>query len=237
MKNIDKLKQINSEETLIDGTLVYSSDTIPLQKLANIINKPTVEILKFFFYNKKFLNINSILNEKDINDICKYFAIKTEKINKDDKYKKNDSTNIHTDKNKFPIRVPIVTVVGHVDHGKTTLLDYIRKSNTVKRESGGITQKIGAYQIKFNDKKITFLDTPGHEAFSDVRVRGTNIADITVIVIAADDGIKPQTIESIKAAKNANTMIIVFVNKIDKPNVNTDKILAQISEYDLVPES
>ena len=134
------------------------------------------------------------------------------------------------------IRPPIVTVMGHVDHGKTTLLDTIRQSNVASGEAGGITQKIGAYQTIYNNRKITFIDTPGHEAFTSMRARGARVTDIAVIVIAADDGIMPQTIEAINHAKEAGVPIMVAVNKIDLPNSNTEKIKQGLTEYNLVPE-
>lgn len=121
-------------------------------------------------------------------------------------------------------RAPIVTIMGHVDHGKTTLIDQIRKSRILDTEFGGITQHTGAYQIPYNNQRITFLDTPGHEAFTEMRARGAKITDIVVIVVAADDGVKPQTIEAIYHAKAANVPIIVFVNKIDKPNIDLEKL-------------
>ena len=129
-----------------------------------------------------------------------------------------------------------MTVMGHVDHGKTTLLDKIRHSHVTEGEAGGITQAIGAYQVKYNDKLITFLDTPGHAAFTEMRARGANITDITVLVVAADDGVMPQTIEAINHAKAAGTPIIVVVNKIDKPGANPDHVTEQLTEYGLIPE-
>ena len=133
-------------------------------------------------------------------------------------------------------RPPVVVVMGHVDHGKTSILDAIRKTNVTKGEAGGITQAIGAYQVKSNDSVITFLDTPGHEAFTSMRARGANMTDIAVLVVAADDGIMPQTVESINHAKAANIPIIVAVNKIDKENANPDRVMQQLTEYGLVPE-
>ena len=133
-------------------------------------------------------------------------------------------------------RPPVVCVMGHVDHGKTSILDAIRKTNVTAGEAGGITQAIGAYQVKVNDSVITFLDTPGHEAFTSMRARGANMTDIAVLVVAADDGIMPQTVESINHAKAANVPIIVAINKMDKPTANPDKIKEQLTKYDLVPE-
>jgi translation initiation factor IF-2 len=126
--------------------------------------------------------------------------------------------------------------MGHVDHGKTTLLDYIRHAHVARGEAGGITQHIGAYQITYKDDKVTFIDTPGHAAFTEMRARGANITDIVVIVVAADDGIKPQTEEAIDHAKAAKVPIIVFINKMDKPNVKPDKVMTQLSEKGLLAE-
>ena len=134
-------------------------------------------------------------------------------------------------------RPPIVTIMGHVDHGKTSLLDYIRKTHVVEGEAGGITQAIGAYQIEYNDKKITFIDTPGHAAFTAMRARGASVTDIVIIIVAADDGVMPQTKEAVEHALNANVPIIVAVNKIDKPDANPDRVMTEMAEINITPEA
>ena len=140
------------------------------------------------------------------------------------------------EKNTGENRAPVITVLGHVDHGKTTLLDSIRESNEVSKEQGGITQKIGAYQVKQNKYKMTFIDTPGHEAFSSMRISGTSVTDIVVLVVAADDGLMPQTIESINHAKNASVPMIIAINKIDLDGANIDKIKGQLAEHEVIVE-
>ena len=143
---------------------------------------------------------------------------------------------INDDPKDLVERAPVVTIMGHVDHGKTSLLDYIRQSRVTEGEQGGITQHIGAYQTECNGKKITFSDTPGHAAFTEMRARGASITDIVIIIVAADDGVMPQTIEAIDHAKAANVPIIVAINKIDKPGADPEKVIAEVSEHGLIPE-
>ncbi len=133
-------------------------------------------------------------------------------------------------------RPPVVTIMGHVDHGKTTLLDYLRKSSVASGEAGGITQAIGAYQVKCKGKDITFIDTPGHEAFTEMRARGASVTDIVIIIVSAEDGVMPQTREAIDHAKAAKVPIVVAVNKIDKPEANIDKVMTGLVDAGLTPE-
>lgn len=147
-----------------------------------------------------------------------------------------EEVTIQDDDSDLSPRPPIITVMGHVDHGKTTLLDYIRKTNIVKSEKGGITQHTGAYQVVFEEHVINFIDTPGHEAFTQMRARGAKVTDIIVLVVAADDGVMPQTKEAINHALAANVPIIVFVNKMDKPNKDIDRIKNELSTLNIVTE-
>ena len=238
----DSRKTINIEDHIKtvdvgikDGVFVFTSP-LSVIDLSKRLNKSPNEIIKFFFMKGNLINLNSFLNEEQIGELCLEYNLdfKIEKeVNESNLL---DNINFNDDENELELRPPIVTIMGHVDHGKTTLLDAIRKSNLTSDEAGGITQSIGAYQVELNNKKITFIDTPGHEAFSEMRARGANVTDIVVLVVAADDGIKLQTQEAIDHAKAAGVEIIVFINKIDKPNANVEKIMSQLSEYDIISE-
>ena len=238
----DSRKTINIEDHIKtvdvgikDGVFVFTSP-LSVIDLSKRLNKSPNEIIKFFFMKGNLINLNSFLNEEQIGELCLEYNLdfKIEKeVNESNLL---DNINFNDDENELELRPPIVTIMGHVDHGKTTLLDAIRKSNLTSDEAGGITQSIGAYQVELNNKKITFIDTPGHEAFSEMRARGANVTDIVVLVVAADDGIKVQTQEAIDHAKAAGVEIIVFINKIDKPNANVEKIMSQLSEYDIISE-
>ena len=207
------------------------------QDLGKILHRSPAEIIKKLFMLGVMVNQNQSLDADTIEILAADYGIRAkEKVQVDvadlDHF---FDERINNDAN-LADRPPVVTVMGHVDHGKTTLLDKIRHSHVTEGEAGGITQAIGAYQVKYNDKLITFLDTPGHAAFTEMRARGANITDITVLVVAADDGVMPQTIEAINHAKAAGTPIIVVVNKIDKPGANPDHVTEQLTEYGLIPE-
>ncbi|MBQ6559668.1 MAG: translation initiation factor IF-2 [Erysipelotrichaceae bacterium] len=209
-------------------------DSITVGDLANKLHKNSGDIIKILFMLGKMVTINSVLDDENIELVCMEFnvdAIKEEK--------QEDEILLDTEEDDpadLVERAPIVTIMGHVDHGKTTLLDYIRNSRVVEGEFGGITQHIGAYQIEVNGKKVTFLDTPGHEAFTAMRARGASVTDIAIIVVAADDGVMPQTIEAVDHAKAAGVPIIVAINKMDKAGANPEKIKRAMADLDLMPE-
>ncbi|MCH5464261.1 translation initiation factor IF-2 [Levilactobacillus tujiorum] len=216
--------------------LVYT-DGMNAQDLAKILHRSSAEIVKKLFMLGVMVNQNQSLDKDTIEILADDYGIQAqEKVQVDvtdlDKFFDAEMEN----KDHLETRAPVVTIMGHVDHGKTTLLDHLRHSHITEGEAGGITQAIGAYQVHYNDKSITFLDTPGHAAFTEMRARGAEITDITVLVVAADDGVMPQTIEAIHHAKAAGTPIIVAVNKIDKPGANPNHVMEQLTEYELIPE-
>ena len=216
--------------------LVYT-DGMNAQDLAKILHRSSAEIVKKLFMLGVMVNQNQSLDKDTIEILADDYGIQAqEKVEVDvtdiDKFFDAEMAN----KDFEAPRAPVVTIMGHVDHGKTTLLDHLRHSHITDGVAGGITQAIGAYQVHYNDKVITFLDTPGHAAFTEMRARGAEITDITVLVVAADDGVMPQTIEAIHHAKAAGTPIIVAVNKIDKPGANPNHVMEQLTEYELIPE-
>lgn len=235
--NLDQIKsQMKTVKTEVkDGIFVYSGK-LSIFDLAKKINKNPNDLIKYFFKNGHMININTILTDEQIAEVCIEFGLDFQKEKQIDATNVMDEIKIKDLEEDMQFRPPIITIMGHVDHGKTTLLDYIRSSKSASQEFGGITQHTGAYQITNNDFTITFLDTPGHEAFSFMRSRGAKLTDIVILVVAADDGVMPQTIEAINHAKSANVPIIVFVNKMDKENINVDNIKNKISEQGLVPD-
>ena len=217
-----------------NGTFVYS-EPMSVSKLAEHLNIQPAQIIKFLFLNKKMVTINQTLDDETIGLVCLEFGFdfRKEKIVAAENFEELDIVDKPED---LQARPPVVTIMGHVDHGKTTLIDAIRSSHLVDSEVGGISQAIGAYQKEINGQKITFLDTPGHEAFTAMRSRGASLTDIVVLVVAADDGVMPQTIEAIDHAKAAGVPIIVAVNKIDKEGANPEKIRNELMAYDIIPE-
>jgi len=212
--------------------IIELPEGLTIKQLSEKIGISSEIIIQKLFNMGEIYTINQPI-DKDILEILSHeFNFKYKFISLDEEFEEL----FHDAPEDLVPRPPIVTVMGHVDHGKTTLLDAIRKSDVALSEAGGITQSIGAYQVEYNGKKITFIDTPGHEAFTSMRARGAKVTDIAVIVVAADDGIMPQTIEAINHAKDAKVPIIVAINKIDLPNANPDKVKQGMTEYGLVPE-
>ena len=210
-------------------------DSITIGDLAAKMKMKASDIIKKLFMSGKVCTVNQELSYEDAENIAMEYEILCEhevKVNVIEELLKEDEE----DTSKMKERPPVVCVMGHVDHGKTSLLDAIRKTHVTSREAGGITQAIGAYTVDVKGKTITFLDTPGHEAFTAMRMRGANSTDIAILVVAADDGVMPQTVEAINHAKAAGVEIIVAVNKIDKPSANIDRVKQELSEYELISE-
>ena len=229
-------EKLQSNDISIDEDIIAYKDNMTVAELASSLNVPAASLIKKLMSLGMMVNINASI-DFDTAEILVSDYNKTLK-----KENTLDETNFEyleiIDKEEdLKERPPVVTIMGHVDHGKTTLLDTIRKTNVAGGEAGGITQAIGAYQIEYNGKKITFIDTPGHAAFTEMRARGASITDIVIIIVAADDGVMPQTKEAIDHAKAAGVPIIVAVNKIDKPTANVEKVLTEMSASGLQPES
>ena len=232
--NNHKMNKQDIKNKLNDGVLVYNGP-LTVSELAEKLGVAAVDVVRSLFLEKIMVNVNTTLNDDYIELVAlKYgYEVQMEKVVELENFEEME---INDDPSMLEERPPVVTIMGHVDHGKTTLLDAIRKSRVTAGEFGGITQHIGAYQTVVKGKKITFVDTPGHEAFTEMRARGAQITDIVIIVVAADDGVKPQTVEAINHAKAANVPIIVAVNKMDKPAANYDRVVQQVSDLGLMPE-
>ena len=235
-KNIYKNKtklQSNKEE--VESNVVLYKEGMSVADLAASMGVSASEVVKKLIGMGLMISSNQAISFDDASVVVLEYnkelvKEETTDITNFEEYVINDK------ESDLELRPAVVTIMGHVDHGKTTLLDYIRSSNVASGEAGGITQAIGAYQVEKNGRKITFIDTPGHAAFTEMRARGASVTDIVIIIVAADDGVMPQTKEAIDHAKAAGVPIIVAVNKIDKPNINVDKIMSELSEVGLTPE-
>lgn len=240
-KGSQKKKQLQSnfpakKETSVikDGVISYE-EGITVGELAEKLGQTPANVIKVLFLLGTMVTINSALNDEQVELICLEYGCECEKHVPVDEVN-FENIEVVDDEADLQPRCPVVTIMGHVDHGKTTLLDTIRKSAVVDGEFGGITQHIGAYQVEVNGKKVTFLDTPGHEAFTAMRARGAQVTDIVIIVVAADDGVMPQTKEAIDHAKAAGVPIVVAINKIDKEGADPERIKAEMAEEGLLPE-
>ena len=230
-KNKTKLQSnMNAENNVI----LYKGG-MTVKDLAKVLGVADTDLVKKMFMMGLMININSSISFEDAEVICMEYKKELKKEASVD-ISNFEEYEIIDNEDDLVTRPPVVTIMGHVDHGKTSLLDYIRNTHVVSKEAGGITQAIGAYQVEINGNKITFIDTPGHAAFTEMRARGAKITDIVVIIVAADDGVMPQTKEAIDHAKSAKVPIIVAINKIDKTAANVDKIMSEMSEYGLTPE-
>ena len=229
------IKPEKKEEVVEEIKVITLPEVITIKELAEKMKMQPAVIIKKLFMQGQIVTVNQEISYEEAENIAIEFEIMCEKEIKVDVIEellKEEEENVED----MVERAPVICVMGHVDHGKTSLLDAIRKTNVTDREAGGITQHIGAYTVTANDRQITFLDTPGHEAFTAMRMRGANSTDIAILVVAADDGVMPQTVEAINHAKAAGIEIIVAVNKIDKPSANIERVKQELTEYELISE-
>ncbi len=224
----------NKPQEIIRPKHIKVGETITVKELASKMTYPVSDVIKKLMLMGTMATINQELDFDTATLVAEEFGIAVEELPPE--VDLTEIPEIEDDPKKLILRPPVVTVMGHVDHGKTSLLDAIRKTSVTSNEAGGITQHIGAYQVMCNGQKIVFLDTPGHEAFTAMRARGAQVTDIAVLVVAADDGVMPQTLEAINHAKAAKVPIVVAINKIDKPGANPDHVKQQLAEHELIPE-
>lgn len=229
-------KKLISNAPVENKNVVIYKDGMTVSDLAKELNVKPAEIIKKLFVLGTLATVNNSLNFETTELIVSEYKKELQREQNIDETK-FEEFEIKDNEEDLEKRPPVVTIMGHVDHGKTTLLDTIRKTNVALGEAGGITQAISAYQVKCNDELITFIDTPGHAAFTEMRARGASITDIVIIIVAADDGVMPQTKEAIDHAKAANVPILVAVNKIDKPGANPEKVMSELAEYGLTPDT
>lgn len=234
-KSIYKNKTKLQSNMNAENNVILYKEEMTVKDLAKVLGVTDTDLVKKMFMMGLMININSSISFEDAEVICMEYKKELKKEASVD-ISNFEEYEIIDNEDDLVTRPPVVTIMGHVDHGKTSLLDYIRNTHVVSKEAGGITQAIGAYQVEINGNKITFIDTPGHAAFTEMRARGAKITDIVVIIVAADDGVMPQTKEAIDHAKSAKVPIIVAINKIDKTTANVDKIMSEMSEYGLTPE-
>ena len=234
-KEMYKNKEKLSTNTIDENVILYK-DGMTLKELSDLLSVNATDVMKKLINMGLMITINQNIDYENAEIIALEYG-KTLKREETQDISNFEEYEIIDNESDLVKRPPVITIMGHVDHGKTSLLDYIRNSNVVAGEYGGITQHIGAYQIEYNGEKITFIDTPGHAAFTEMRARGASITDIVIIIVAADDGVMPQTKEAIDHALAAGVPIVVAVNKIDKPEANPEKILTEMAEHNITPEA